>query len=167
LAKALRYQSKCPHSPMHGLGLIDNHVEKLLPFASIHHSIHGGWKQMDEAPYPFRVKGKDHLPLFVFFYHYWWFWIHSLWNLVLFVIWILSLWNLVLFVIWILSLWNLVLFVIWILSLWNLVLFVIWIISLWNWLTPNSLKGSNVSPSKKQRKRRSRSTLPSSQHFEG
>jgi hypothetical protein len=50
LAKALRYQSKCPHTPMHGLGLIDNHVEKLPPFASIHHSIHGRWRQVDEAP---------------------------------------------------------------------------------------------------------------------
>ncbi len=51
---------------MHGLGLIDHRVEKLPPFASIHHSIHGGWRQVDEAPYPFRVKGKGHLPLFVF-----------------------------------------------------------------------------------------------------
>ncbi len=50
---------------------------------------------------------KVHLPLFCFFCcHYCWFWILSLWNLVLFVIWILSLWNLVLFVIWILSLWK-------------------------------------------------------------
>jgi len=36
-----------------------------------------------------------------------------------------------------------------------------------SWRTPNSLKGSNVSPSRKQRKRRNWSTLPSSQPFEG
>jgi hypothetical protein len=54
-----------------------------------------GWRQVDEVPYPFRVKGKGHLPLFVFKFVAITvgFGSLSLWNLVLFVIWILSLWN--------------------------------------------------------------------------
>ncbi len=35
-------------------------------FNLAHISNNCGWRQVDEAPYPFRVKGKGYLPLFVF-----------------------------------------------------------------------------------------------------
>jgi hypothetical protein len=44
------------------LELIDHHIEKLSPFTTIH----GEWKQVDEAPQPHRNNERKKQPLFIF-----------------------------------------------------------------------------------------------------